>query len=260
MAIASDGPLGLRQGSGPTGQGYRAARMIGDMCITDATFDVMRRLLCKRAGAGLQTCIFFANAHFVVQCQNLKDKMRAPGIIVLPDGIAIDTASRILYGRTFRENLNGTDFIPRLLNSMPRNTAVYLLGAKPASVTAAANALREIPTVNVAGTTDGYSMWKDEAATIGAINAASPDILLVALGNPLQEQWILDNRAKLDVPLIFAVGALFDFLSGHQVRAPGWMRSLRCEWLYRMLRDPQRLAGRYSIGIARFARVVARSR
>jgi len=54
------------------------------------------------------------------------------------------------------------------------------------------------------------------------------------------------------VPLIFAVGALFDFVSGFTPRAPRLMRKLRLEWAYRLMREPRRLVGRYTVGTARF--------
>jgi exopolysaccharide biosynthesis WecB/TagA/CpsF family protein len=47
-------------------------------------------------------------------------------------------------------------------------------------------------------------------------------------------------------------GALFDFLSGEISRAPGWVRSLRLEWAYRLLLEPGRLWRRYLIGNATF--------
>ena len=64
-------------------------------------------------------------------------------------------------------------------------------------------------------------------------------MLLVAFGNPLQERWILDHSEALQVPLVFGVGALLDFLSGTAKRAPNWVRRLHMEWMYRLLNEPQ---------------------
>ena len=50
------------------------------------------------------------------------------------------------------------------------------------------------------------------------------------------------------LPIGFAVGALFDFLSGDVSRAPSWVRSVRLEWVYRLLREPGRLWRRYLVG------------
>jgi exopolysaccharide biosynthesis WecB/TagA/CpsF family protein len=76
--------------------------------------------------------------------------------------------------------------------------------------------------------------------------------VLVALGNPLQEQWIDDHQEGLGVPLLIGVGALFDFLAGRVPRAPQWVLRLRSEWLFRLLVEPRRLWRRYVTGNPRF--------
>jgi beta-1,4-glucosyltransferase len=242
----------------PSGRNTPSARPRGHIAIAhfdirDVTFAVIQRFLIQRMSKSLQTCVLFANANFVVRCHALADRMKSSSIVILPDGVALDMASKFLHGRTFRENLNGTDFTPRCLKAMPRKVRVYLAGATPESLQGAAAYFASIPNIHIVGTTDGFSLWENEAAVLTSINGAKPDILLVALGNPLQEEWILDHAAKLNVSLIFGVGALFDFLSGHQIRAPEWVRLIRCEWLYRLLHEPRRLIDRYTIGIIRFA-------
>jgi N-acetylglucosaminyldiphosphoundecaprenol N-acetyl-beta-D-mannosaminyltransferase len=80
---------------------------------------------------------------------------------------------------------------------------------------------------------------------IAQIQQAKPDVLLVALGQPKGEYWIEDNLQRLNVPLSIQVGASFDFVAGNAQRAPKLWQTLGCEWLYRMLKDPKRLAPRY---------------
>jgi beta-1,4-glucosyltransferase len=57
---------------------------------------------------------------------------------------------------------------------------------------------------------------------------------------------------KLNARLLVSVGALFDFLSGSVQRAPKWVQKIRFEWLYRLTREPRRMAQRYTVDIARF--------
>ena len=95
------------------------------------------------------------------------------------------------------------------------------------------------------------------AALLAAIRAAAPDVLLVALGSPKQESWIDQHRASgsLQVPVVIGVGASFDFLVGHQSRAPRWMRRTGLEWAHRMLKQPMRLAPRYARDALTFVRL-----
>ncbi len=80
------------------------------------------------------------------------------------------------------------------------------------------------------------------------MNASGAGILLVALGVPRQELWIEQHAGELRTPVVVGVGGLFDFVSGRVRRAPRPLRALRLEWLFRLVREPRRLFGRYVLG------------
>jgi beta-1,4-glucosyltransferase len=176
--------------------------------------------------------------------------------LILNDGIGVSIARRLLRRGKFTDNMNGTDFVPRLLRDSPKPLRVYLLGSTRKAVDGTAAAFAQIPHVDVVGLCDGYSLWQKEDMVIEEINNARPDILLVALGCPLQECWIIENFDRLNANAIFGVGALFDFVSGEATRAPKLMRQAQLEWLYRLWREPRRLAYRYTIEIFSFFRIV----
>nr|WP_245848431.1 WecB/TagA/CpsF family glycosyltransferase [Actibacterium ureilyticum] len=85
-----------------------------------------------------------------------------------------------------------------------------------------------------------------------AINGSGADIVLVAMGAPLQELWIDRNARHLSAGLILGVGGLFDFLAGTVRRAPLWVRKARMEWVWRLAMEPRRLARRYLLGNVAF--------
>jgi beta-1,4-glucosyltransferase len=115
----------------------------------------------------------------------------------------------------------------------------------------AAKVIRRVSGQEVVGVQDGYTPIAPDALR-AAIDQSGADIVLVALGNPLQEEWIRDNMHALNATLFVSVGALFDFLSGGVARAPGWVQRIRLEWLFRLLQEPKRMARRYSIDVFRF--------
>jgi len=80
----------------------------------------------------------------------------------------------------------------------------------------------------------------------------SPDIVLVGLGSPKQEEWIASHRSDVGAAVCLGVGGLFDFLAGKFRRAPKWMRMLELEWLYRFLQDPKTKWDRVFIEIPNF--------
>lgn len=198
---------------------------------------------------GQKTLLFFANANFVVQCRQLRRGLAKEEVIIVNDGVGMDLAAKLVHGQEFFENLNGTDFVPLLLNNPAKPFKVFLYGGKSESVAGAARVIRDYGH-NVVGYLDGYQ--SDETRVFNKIQNSGADIVLVALGNPLQEAWILQHADALKPQVFIGVGALFDFLSGRIQRAPAWVRKMRLEWFYRLCREPQRLGRRYTVDIYAF--------
>ena len=81
----------------------------------------------------------------------------------------------------------------------------------------------------------------ENAAMVSAINETRPDVLWVGMTAPKQEKWIYQNRDKLKVPLIAAIGAVFDFYAGTKIRSSDFWQRLGLEWFPRFLKEPKRL-------------------
>ena len=79
--------------------------------------------------------------------------------------------------------------------------------------------------------------------------AASPfRFCMIAVGTPQGETVAerLNERGRAR-GLVLCIGASIDFLTGAQLRAPLWMQRLGLEWLFRLIRNPRRLAWRYLV-------------
>ena len=79
------------------------------------------------------------------------------------------------------------------------------------------------------------------------IAAKRPDVLLVGMGMPRQELWILNNLERLPACVILPIGGAFDYEAGAQYEPPRWTGRMGVEWLARFLADPKRLFERYFI-------------
>ncbi|MBB4953935.1 exopolysaccharide biosynthesis WecB/TagA/CpsF family protein [Agrobacterium vitis] len=179
--------------------------------------------------------------------------------LVLPDGIGVDMAAKILDGDAFAANLNGTDFIPALLTYIETPRRIGLIGAKPGVLAGAIASFRQhTPWHQFIPVADGYFDNEELPVILQRLAEAEIDILLVAMGTPRQEKWIEQHINQSHAHLVFGVGALFDFVSGTTSRAPVWMRKLRIEWLYRLMLEPGRLWRRYIVGIPVFLMHVLR--
>ena len=219
------------------------ARVFGVKIDCTTMSDALGRVLDPKGGV-----FAFVNAHCLnIACGNADYRAAlAKFDAVWPDGTGVRWAGRIL-GFPVPENVNGTDLFPLLADRLAaEGRSVYFYGARPGvAAQAAANAQKSHPGLVVAGVTDGY-VPEDEA--VKAIAAAKPDVLLVALGVPMQELWIQRNRERLNARAVLAVGGLLDFLSGRHARAPMWMRRLGIEWLHRLWLEPVGKFRRYVIG------------
>ena len=210
-----------------------------------------------KAGGG--RLVAFVNAH----CLNIARSDSAYKTLlndtfdkVWPDGTGIRMAGRKL-GFVVPENINGTDLFPRLASE---GLSFWFLGGRPGvAEEARRRCAAQFPQSRFIGVTDGFQDNWD--AVLDEIEAARPDVLLVALGVPLQEKWIAAHRDKLrGVGCVMAVGGLLDFLSGRIPRAPLWMRRRGIEWIWRFAMEPRRMFRRYMIGNVTFLRAIARER
>jgi N-acetylglucosaminyldiphosphoundecaprenol N-acetyl-beta-D-mannosaminyltransferase len=169
--------------------------------------------------------------------------------MVVPDGMPIVWVSRLI-GTPLKERVSGIDLVERLADvSARRGYGVFLLGASEQRSQRAARVLRQrYPGLRIVGrySPEPQPLDKmDHEEILSRIEEARPDILLVAFGNPKQEEWIAMHRDRLKVPVCIGVGGSLDFISGNVRRAPHWMQRYGLEWLHRTMHEPKRLAARY---------------
>jgi N-acetylglucosaminyldiphosphoundecaprenol N-acetyl-beta-D-mannosaminyltransferase len=85
----------------------------------------------------------------------------------------------------------------------------------------------------------------ENAEVISQINAYKPDLLLVGMGMPIQERWLLDNLPNLDTRAVITCGATLDYVTGDAYRPPSWVGPLGLYGVFRLFSDPVRLWRRY---------------
>lgn len=181
--------------------------------------------------------------------------------LVLNDGAGLNLAAR-LQGERFPDNLNGTDLTPRLLAlAAEKGWKVFFLGAKPGIAARAAERLQlRIPGLEIVGVQDGYFPPEALPAVLESIRLSGASVLVVALGNPRQEEFLDANLAASGCRLGLGVGAFFDFAADNVSRAPPWMRTAGVEWMFRLSLEPGRLWKRYVLGNPAFVARVVRER
>ena len=170
--------------------------------------------------------------------------------IVFCDGDGVRLGARI-KGIDIPEKITYNRWIWQLANvSIDNNLSWYLFGGKDDIIKQSKEVLKvRYPELNVKGYRSGYFDFKnDTPEIIDEINRHKPNILVLGMGMPLQEKWIIENLDKINVNVVLTGGAVFDYISGNAKMTPDFYFNYKIEWLYRLMNDPIRLFNRYIIG------------
>lgn len=182
------------------------------------------------------------NAEIVYACKEkpeLKQVLNAASI-VLPDGIGVVYASRILK-RPVKEKVAGIEFGTAMIAACAEHGwRLFLLGAKPGVAEQAAEKLcQQYPGLIIAGTNDGY--FKEDEPVVEKIRSSQADLVLVCLGAPKQEFWMAKNGAATGAKMLCGLGGSLDIFAGISQRAPDIWVKLGLEWAYRLVKEPWRI-------------------
>ena len=180
----------------------------------------------------------------------------------LPLSLAAVVVNPAAVRRPLKENMAGVDLTWEMLARLDEaGSRVFLLGGTGDEVRGARDRIEaRFGGLRVVGTHNGhFDLSGDENETVvRALNEAQPEVLLVAMGFPRQEEWIAVNLPRLKVNVAVAEGGSFSFISGGTPRAPRRLRRWGLEWLYRLARQPGRL--HRQLAIPQFVWLVVRER
>jgi len=169
--------------------------------------------------------------------------------IVHTDGFGVFLGTKILYGkRGLSYRLSGSDLYEKLINIRKiNNYKIIFFGDRTETLN---QIMIKHPQLNVVGTQNGFE--DDSTSVISYINQNDPDILIVGLGTPKQEEWIVQNKQELKMSVIISVGDGIKVFSGTKKRGPKFLQIIGLEWLVRLFFEPKRLWKRYFTGIPLF--------
>lgn len=160
--------------------------------------------------------------------------------LLVPDGIGIVKSSKML-GYDITERITGIDIAYELLKLGNKyHKKIYLFGSMQKVIDMMLEVLKkDYPNLVIVGSSNGYVNDKDKV--FDEISKLKPDIVLVALGIPLQEKLIYKHLNKFDKGIFVGVGGSFDVISGYKKRASKIFIKLNLEWLYRIIKEPKRI-------------------
>jgi N-acetylglucosaminyldiphosphoundecaprenol N-acetyl-beta-D-mannosaminyltransferase len=204
---------------------------------------------------GKRGLVLNVNAHCLNLCYEdpkLRDFLNGAEVVFC-DGAGVRLAASIL-SRRIPERITYAEWAWRLAAfAAAQGFSLYFLGGRPGVAREAARRLIEsFPDLKIVGVRHGYfdhsAGSAENEAVVAEINAAAPDILLVGLGMPLQERWLMENRERIGAGVVLTGGAVFDYVSGGLRRGPRLLTDNGFEWLARLFGEPRRLWRRYLVG------------
>jgi N-acetylglucosaminyldiphosphoundecaprenol N-acetyl-beta-D-mannosaminyltransferase len=167
------------------------------------------------------------------------------------DGMGIVLLGRALGARLKRsERVTYVDWFPLLLErAADRQWKLFYLGSKPGVADKGANILRErFPGLRINVAHGYFDPAKEEnESVLEEIRAFSPDVLMIGMGMPRQEHWIVNNLSHLGSAVLLPCGAAIDYVTGEIPTPPRWAGRWGLEWLYRLVAEPGRLWKRYLV-------------
>lgn len=127
------------------------------------------------------------------------------------------------------------------------------VGATPEVLEHGIDTLRErFPGLSIEGR-DGYFDFRDvrpgsrNLEILEWLKNLSPDVIIVGMGMPRQEEWIESIQHQVDARVFLPTGAYLDYQVGVQTTPPRWLGRYGLEWAYRFIHSPYRLGFRYFI-------------
>jgi N-acetylglucosaminyldiphosphoundecaprenol N-acetyl-beta-D-mannosaminyltransferase len=235
---------------GPSRKRVRLGRLYADDVTFDEAVDEIIDLVKRGEGGYVVT----PNVDHVVLAETDETLVNAylGASLSLVDGMPLLWLARAL-GHPLPEKISGSDLVePVVERASARGVGVYFLGAKEGVGARAAEILQQRhPELRVAGVDApplGFEKDPDElAAVIERVHAGGPSVVLLALGCPKQERFMLDHAKDLAPSVLLGIGATLDFIAGNVQRAPGWMQRAGLEWTWRLAQEPRRMAHRYLV-------------
>lgn len=170
--------------------------------------------------------------------------------------IRIDGLPLVIFGRLLGYPIGGhhrTGWMDWLDPFMTEATAsqwrIFYLGSEPNVAERGESELRRrypnLPLMVHHGHFDMSEAGDDNRSVVEAINTFGADVVIVGMGMPRQERWILANEDKINASVFLTAGACLDYVAGAIPIPPRWLGRIGLEWLFRLVSEPKRLWKRY---------------
>jgi N-acetylglucosaminyldiphosphoundecaprenol N-acetyl-beta-D-mannosaminyltransferase len=215
--------------------------------LSVTNYQDLTKFLQRRASEKNSFSVDFSNTHVVTLRRHelaFRELTRQFDFFI-PDGMPLIWCMNFC-GAKLKDRVYGPTFMRHCVKNSPAPFTHYFLGGSEFCLAKLTDFfLRENPRVQIVGQYNGYFRAEEELKILDEINRLAPDFIWVGLGTPKQQQWINRYKNQISRGIILAVGFAFDVNAGTKPDAPLLMQKSGLTWLFRIISEPRRLAGRY---------------
>lgn len=205
----------------------------------------------KEMFQALSTCIQNERLMFVVTAnpeifakaendESLQKILLDTRTTITPDGEGIVKGAKMLDMQV-TEKIAGVETVDYLLSiCSDKKKKVYFYGSKQENLDALKKQIAiKYAGIDIVGMKNGYDHKEEEV--FADMQIQQPDLILVALGVPRQEEAIYRHLDTFSKGIFIGVGGSLDVLSGVKKRAPKILINCKLEWAYRLMKEPSRI-------------------
>jgi len=220
--------------------------------ISNLSSDELNQQILKCVASHRKSLVLNVNIH----AMNMADKypwfkqLLNSAEIVFCDGDGVRLGAKLL-GVQIKEKITFNRWIWSFAEfSQTHGISWYCIGSNDKVIQASITKLETLfPSLIIKGYRNGFfTTEKDSRRTVDDINSKKPDVILLGMGMPLQENWLLANWQSTEATIALTGGAVFEYVSGTTKMTPNIFFKFKLEWFYRFVHEPRRLFKRYFIG------------
>lgn len=171
------------------------------------------------------------------------------------DGILLAWLMRLAGSEGKRVSFDMTSLAPKVFrHACHARSRVFIIGSEPGvAMDATTEIMKKYPELLVCGVRHGYfSSNNERSGIIKELVNIDPDIVIVGMGTPLQENFLVDLRSAGWAKAGYTCGGFLHQTAKKGVRYyPLWVDRFNLRWLYRMIDEPK-LVRRYFIDYPKF--------
>jgi len=199
---------------------------------------------------GQKKIFFYLNSHVLYEARNDPEleEIICSCDFLIADGYSIVWAIKKILGKENQKVVFTYSYFKFIRDYFIQNDlSIFFLGATQKNIDKAVQIERKnFPNLNLVGYHHGYFNKKLKTNNvIRIINSSDAKVLIVGMGYPISEKWIMNNKDKLKPILFFSVGGFFNFLAEDKIIAPKWLYNTGFEWLHRLAQEPRIVVNRY---------------